>query len=145
MNPSPTITLLLEPAGVSLMEALPPRSSPWASACGSPGPALSISQAPLQRARCPEVGVRQRLKGMQSGPRSPLRPQPLRSPSSPGAQSRPLPTPGAGGGLGARVLAEGDPRPRAGPGALRLPGSEPFRKARPYSVPPAWRRHQDGS
>ena len=33
------------------------------SACGSPGPALSVSQAPLQRARCPEAGLRQRLEG----------------------------------------------------------------------------------
>ncbi|KAB0373418.1 hypothetical protein FD755_015077 [Muntiacus reevesi] len=56
MNPSPTITLLLEPVGGSLMEALPPRNQQEpgrveeqpmeVSACGSPGRVLSISQEP---------------------------------------------------------------------------------------------------
>ena len=95
MNPRPRIMFLLEPVGVSLMEALLPRNQKEPgrveeqpmeiSVCGGVPAWCSASprsQAPLRRAQCPEAGVRKRLKRMQSGQRSPLRPQPLRSRSS---------------------------------------------------------------
>lgn len=158
MNPSPTITFLLEPAGVSLMEALPPRSQQepgrveeqpmGVSACGSPGPALSISQEPGASPEGPvprsggaeeaeENAERTAEPTEASAPEVPIEPQEPRADCCPLLEQKEALEP-------ASWLKE-TPGPWQGLEPFDSLDSEPFRKARPYSVPPAWRRRQDGS
>lgn len=153
MNPRPRIMFLLEPVGVSLMEALLPRNQKEPgrveeqpmeiSVCGGVPAWCSASprsQAPLRRAQCPEAGVRKRLKRIQSGKRSPLRPQPLRSRSSLKSPLRERKE-----ALEPASWLKETPDPWQGLEPFESLDSERCRKGRPYSVPPSRRRCQDRS
>ena len=129
MNPRPRLTFLLEPVGVSLMEALLPRNQKEpgrveeqpmeVSVWGSPGPVLRIFQEP---GTSPEGPV-PRSWGAEKAEENAERTAEPTEASDPEVPIQPQePTPGAEGGLGACILAEGDPRPLAAPGALRVPG-----------------------
>ncbi|OWK04021.1 NCAPH2, partial [Cervus elaphus hippelaphus] len=152
-TPHPRGTFLLEPVGVSLMEALQPRNpkepgraeeQPMeVSVCGSPGPALSISREP--------EGLAPRGGGMgedeedaegvaeppeASAPEVPMEPLEPRSPEQSAAQPRrctlrerkEAPEPAS--------RLKDTPDPWQGLDPFDSPDSKPFRKGRPYSVPP---------
>ncbi|CAI9165701.1 unnamed protein product [Rangifer tarandus platyrhynchus] len=156
-TPHPRGTFLLEPVGVSLMEALQPRNpkepgraeeQPMeVSVCGSPGPALSISREP---GSSPE-GLAPRGGGMgedeedaegvaeppeASAPEVPMEPPEPRSPEQSAAQPRrctlrerkEAPEPAS--------RLKDTPDPWQGLDPFDSPDSKPFRKGRPYSVPP---------
>ncbi|KAF4023089.1 hypothetical protein G4228_014893 [Cervus hanglu yarkandensis] len=156
-TPHPRGTFLLEPVGVSLMEALQPRNpkepgraeeQPMeVSVCGSPGPALSISREP---GSSPE-GLAPRGGGMgedeedaegvaeppeASAPEVPMEPLEPRSPEQSAAQPRrctlrerkEAPEPAS--------RLKDTPDPWQGLDPFDSPDSKPFRKGRPYSVPP---------
>ncbi|KAB0387440.1 hypothetical protein FD755_002396 [Muntiacus reevesi] len=159
-TPHPRGTFLLEPVGASLMEALQPRNpkgenSPGraeeqpmeVSVCGSPGPALSISREP---GSSPE-GLAPRGGGMgedeedaegvaeppeASEPEVLMEPPEPRSPEQSAAQPRRCTLRERKEALEPASRLKDTPDPWQGLDPFDSPDSKPFRKGRPYSVPP---------
>ncbi|XP_055251466.1 condensin-2 complex subunit H2 isoform X2 [Moschus berezovskii] len=156
-TPHPRGTFLLEPLGVSLMEALQPQNpkepgrteeQPMeVSVCGSPGPALNISREP---GSSPE-GLASRGGGVgedeedaegaaeppeASAPEVLMEPPEPRSPEQSAAQPRRCTLRERKEAREPASRLQDTPDPWQGLDPFDSPDSKPFRKGRPYSVPP---------
>ncbi|KAM9071996.1 condensin-2 complex subunit H2 isoform 2-T2 [Megaptera novaeangliae] len=153
-TPHPRGAFMLEPVGMSPMGALLPRNQKEAgraeeqpmevSACRSPVPALSISQEPGTTPEGPVPGgggEEEDTEGAAeppeaSAPEVPMEPQEPRSPEQSAAQPRRCALRERREALEPASRLQETPDPWQGLDPFDSLDSKPFRKGRPYSVPP---------
>ncbi|XP_059793283.1 condensin-2 complex subunit H2 isoform X9 [Balaenoptera ricei] len=153
-TPHPRGAFMLEPVGMSPMGALLPRNQKEAgraeeqpmevSACRSPVPALSISQEPGTTPEGPVPGgggEEEDTEGAAeppeaSAPEVPMEPQEPRSPEQSAAQPRRCALRERREALEPASRLKETPDPWQGLDPFDSLDSKPFRKGRPYSVPP---------
>ncbi|XP_061060334.1 condensin-2 complex subunit H2 isoform X3 [Eubalaena glacialis] len=153
-TPHPRGAFMLEPVGMSPMGALLPRNQKEAgraeeqpmevSACRSPVPALSTSQEPGTTPEGPVPGgggEEEDTEGAAeppeaSAPEVPMEPQEPRSPEQSAAQPRRCALRERREALEPASRLKETPDPWQGLDPFDSLDSKPFRKGRPYSVPP---------